>query len=86
MSIEMKVSDARADFSTVTGRAEFAGETVYLTKNGRRAVAVVSAHAAELLEQIEDLVDVREATAAIDALAAGTEQRRRYTRHTPRTT
>lgn len=61
----------------LAARAEYGGETVYLTRHGRRTAAVVPAGTAELLEQLEDLLDV-EAVAAVQArLADGTEPRRR---------
>lgn len=75
---EMSVSEARAEISDVVARAEYAGETVYLTKHGRRAGAVVSATAAELLEDIEDLVDIQAVEEVRARLADGTEQRRRF--------
>ncbi|MQA76279.1 MAG: hypothetical protein GEU88_18435 [Solirubrobacterales bacterium] len=39
---DMSVSEARAEISDVVARAEYAGETVYLTKHGRRAGAVAA--------------------------------------------
>lgn len=56
-SVEMTVTEARARISDVTSRAEYGGETVYLTRNGHRAAAVVPAAAAELLEELEEAVD-----------------------------
>lgn len=75
MAVELTVSEARADLGPVTSRAEYSGETTYLTKHGRRAAAVVPAAAAELLEQIEDLMDAEAVRAALADLEAGTEQR-----------
>jgi prevent-host-death family protein len=85
MAVEISVSDARAELGPVTSRVEYGGETVYLTKHGRRAVAVVPAAAAELLEEIEDLMDAEAVEVALAALRAGTDQRVRFTRRTPRT-
>lgn len=59
MATEMTGSEARAELGPITSRAEYGGETTYLTKHGHRAAAVVPAAAAELLEQLEDLVDGR---------------------------
>jgi prevent-host-death family protein len=70
MSREMSLSEARAQLPDVTDRAGYFGETVYITKHGRRTSAVVPAAAAQLLEDLEDLIDVtavREALADLDA-------------------
>jgi prevent-host-death family protein len=84
MAVEITVSEARADLGPVTSRAAYAGETTYLTKHGRRAAAVVPAASAELLEEIEDLLDVQAVRTALAELEAGTEERRAFTRRTPR--
>ncbi|MFC4000898.1 type II toxin-antitoxin system prevent-host-death family antitoxin [Prauserella oleivorans] len=83
-SVEMPVSEARADFGGVTGRAEYGHEIVYLTKHGRRAAAVVPAEAAELLERIEELVDEHEASEVLARLKTGTEERVPFRRRTRR--
>ncbi|HVV14014.1 type II toxin-antitoxin system prevent-host-death family antitoxin [Amycolatopsis sp.] len=67
----MSISAARESLGPVTSRVEYGGETVYLTKHGRRAAAVVPAAAAELLEQLEDVFDLEATRAALDALASG---------------
>ncbi|GDY30813.1 hypothetical protein GTS_24460 [Gandjariella thermophila] len=86
MSVEMPVSQARAELGPVTSRAEFNGETTYLLKHGHRAAAVVPAAVAELVEQIEDLLD-RDAVAEVLAkLAAGTEESVPFVRRTRRQT
>jgi prevent-host-death family protein len=86
MATEMTVSEARADLGPVTSRVEYGGETVYLTKHGHRAAAVVPAAAAELLEQIEDALDADAVMAALASLADGTEERLPYKRRTTRRT
>ncbi len=43
MVSELTVSEARADLGPVTSRAEYGGETTYLTKHGHRAAAAVAA-------------------------------------------
>ncbi|WP_158546652.1 type II toxin-antitoxin system prevent-host-death family antitoxin [Halopolyspora algeriensis] len=81
MSAEMPVSSARTDIGPVTDRAEYTGEITYLTKHGRRAAAVVSAQAAELLEDLDDLETARDRLAAIDS---GEEQPVPFVRRTQR--
>lgn len=77
MPMDVALTDARSSLGELAARAEYGGEMVYLTRHGRRTAAVVSARTAELLEQLEDLLD---ATAVVEVqarLAAGTEGRRR---------
>ncbi len=82
MTAEMTVSQARADLGAVTSRAEYGGETTYLTKHGRRAAALVPAAAAELLEQLEDLVDEEAVRTALARLRSGDEERVPFVRRT----
>jgi len=86
MDVDMTVSQARADLGAVTSRAEYGGETTYLTKHGHRAAAVVPAAAAELLEQLEDLVDEQAVHAALASLRSGDEERLPFVRRTRRQT
>lgn len=84
MSSEVPVSEARADLGPITARAEYGGETVYLTKHGRRAAAVVPAGAAELLEELEDVLDGEAVSAALAALHAGRDRPEPFVRRTVR--
>ena len=86
MDGDMTVSQARADLGAVTSRAEYGGETTYLTKHGHRAAAVVPATAAELLEQLEDLVDEQAVHDALASLRSGDEERLPFVRRTRRQT
>ncbi len=86
MTVELTVSQARADLGPVTSRAEYGGETTYLTKHGHRAAAVVPVAAAELLEQIEDLVDDDAVRAALAGLRSGTDARIPFVPRTRRRT
>ena len=82
MTSEMTVSQGRADLGAVTARAEFGGETTYLTKHGHRAAAVVPAASAELLEQLEDLIDARRVETALANLNSGNDERVPFVRRT----
>lgn len=84
MSVEMSFTAARAELGPVTNRVEYGGETVYLTKHGRRTTAIVPAAAAELLEQIEDLLDGQAVQNALEALHNGTEEAIPFVRRTRR--
>jgi hypothetical protein len=55
-----------------------------LTKHGQRAAAVVHAAAAELLENLENLLDAQAVRVALAELEAGTEERVPFARRTPR--
>lgn len=85
MDADMTMSQARADLGAVTSRAEYGGETTYLTKHGHRAAAVVPAAAAQLLEQLEDLIDEHAVQAALASLRSGDEERLPFVRRTPTT-
>jgi hypothetical protein len=84
MSVEMPVSQARVELGPVTSRAEFNGETTYLLKHGHRAAAVVPAAVAELVEQIEDVLDRDAVTEVLDKLESGTEDTVPFVRRTRR--
>ncbi len=71
---DMTVSEARADLGAVTSRAEYSGETTYLTKHGHRAAAVVPAAYAELPEQLEDKIDAESVRAALADLDNGADK------------
>ena len=86
MTAEMTVSEARADLGAVTSRAEYGGETTYLTKHGHRAAAVVPAAAAELLEQLEDFLDEQAVRTALASLETGDEERVPFVRRARRQT
>ncbi len=77
MSTDVSLTEARASLGDLAARAEYGGETVFLSRHGRRAAALVPAGAAELLEQVEDLLDARAVAEVQARLAAGTESRRR---------
>jgi PHD/YefM family antitoxin component YafN of YafNO toxin-antitoxin module len=86
MSVEMPVSQARAELGPVTSRAEFNGETTYLLKHGHRAAAVVPAAVAELVEQIEEVLDRDAVSEVLAKLEAGTEESVPFVRRTRRQT
>lgn len=83
MSMDVAMTDARSSLGDLAARAEYGGETVYLTRHGRRAAAVVSARTAELLEQLEDLLDATAVAEVQARLDAGTEGRRRLVNAPP---
>ncbi|HEX3782944.1 MAG TPA: type II toxin-antitoxin system Phd/YefM family antitoxin [Pseudonocardiaceae bacterium] len=80
MSIELSLTEARAQLPEITNRAEYTGETVYVTKHGRRTSAVVPAAAAQLLEDLEDLMDIEAVREALSDLDLGHDQPRPFVR------
>jgi prevent-host-death family protein len=61
----MTVTDARSRLSEAVDTARVSHEPVYLTRRGRRVVALIDAEdLATLIEAAEDLEDLRAANAA----------------------
>ena len=62
---EMSISDARARLADVIDEARIARDPVYLTRRGNRVAAVVDAGVLDkLIEDAEDLADLRSAAEA----------------------
>ena len=62
---DMAIRDARDHLADVVNRAAYGGESVYLTRRGKRMAAVVPAELLEAWEAAEDAVDVAEARKAL---------------------
>ncbi|WP_236790415.1 type II toxin-antitoxin system prevent-host-death family antitoxin [Amycolatopsis sp. GM8] len=82
VQVEISVTEAREALGPVTNHVEYGGQTVYLTKHGRRAAALVPAPAAELLEELEDAFDLTAVRAALAAVAAGENVPQPFVRRT----
>jgi len=65
---EMPITDARAHLTELANRAEYNGESVYLTRHGKRVAALVPADWLSEIERVEDEIDN---AAADSALAEG---------------
>ena len=68
------VSEARRDFAQLVNRVTYGGERVVLTKNNKRAAAIVSAEDLDLLEILEDAIDVHEARKILQRMKAKGEK------------
>jgi prevent-host-death family protein len=62
---DLTTVQARAQLSEIINRAAFAKERLFLTRRGKRIVAVVPGEDIELLETLEDHIDIQEARAAL---------------------
>lgn len=62
---EMPITDARAQLTELANRAEYNGESVYLTRHGKRVAALVPADWLTEIERIEDQIDNAAADAAL---------------------
>jgi prevent-host-death family protein len=70
----LSVTEARGTLSEVVNRVQYGGERVTIQKHGAPAVVLVSVEDAQLLAQLEDRIDLRQARAALaEAKAKGTK-------------
>jgi len=59
--IRLPASDVRKDFSEALNRVAFGGERIILHRRGKDAAVLVSVEDLRLLEDIEDILDAKEA-------------------------
>lgn len=72
MSIDWPVTQARNDFGELLNQAAYGDEPIFLTRHGRRLVAMISADKLEhLIELAEDATDAEEADKARKEMARG---------------
>ncbi len=64
MMVHMTTSEARSDFSAAVKSAQ-CGERVMLSSHGKPVAALVSVEDLELLQEIEDRIDGRQASEAL---------------------
>jgi prevent-host-death family protein len=65
MSDILSVSDAKRQLGAIVDRAHLSHETVFLTRRGRRVVAIIDAAEFDRLREIAE--DAEDATAAVTA-------------------
>lgn len=63
--VETTAANLRKHLGDHLNRAEFGGERVIVTRNGRRSAVLISIKDLELLQAIEDRIDVAAAREAI---------------------
>ena len=61
---EMSVDETRTQLSDVINRAADGKERIFITRHGKRVVAIVPVEDIEALEAIEDRLDLEEAAKA----------------------
>jgi prevent-host-death family protein len=57
----LAVSEARKELADVVDRVKYKGERFILSKNGKRAAAIISVEDLDLLEGLQDIRDTEEA-------------------------
>ena len=68
----MRLSDARDHLADVVNQATYGKEPIYLTRRGKRVVAIVdSAYLDQLIQGAEDAVDAADADRARQEMAGG---------------
>lgn len=69
----LNTTEARENLADVLNRVAYAKTRVRITRRGREIAAVVPIEDLELIERLEDQIDIREATKALEeAKAKGT--------------
>ena len=65
MTTKISTADARKNFSNVVNRVSFGKESIILTRRGEEIAALVAIDELRLLQEIEDRIDLADATKAI---------------------
>jgi prevent-host-death family protein len=63
---EISVVYAREHFAEYLGRVTFSKDRVVVTKHGKKVAAVVPYEDLQLLEKLEEVIDLKEAKAALE--------------------
>jgi antitoxin Phd len=65
MTTKISTADARKNFSNVVNRVSFGKESIILTRRGEEIAALVAIDELRLLQELEDRIDLADATKAI---------------------
>ena len=65
MTTKISTADARKHFSNIVNRVSFGKETIILTRRGEEIAALVAIDELRLLQELEDRIDIADATKAI---------------------
>ncbi len=70
MPITISTAEARKKFADIVNRVAYGHEPVILTRRGEEIAALVSMEEFELLQQIEDVIDIKDAKKALEEQGA----------------
>jgi prevent-host-death family protein len=62
---ELSVAEAREQFSDAINRAAYGKERIYITRRGKRVIAIVPIEDVEAIQVIEDAIDREEVEKAL---------------------
>ena len=65
MTTKISTADARKHFSNIVNRVSFGKESIILTRRGEEIAALVAIDELRLLQELEDRLDIADATKAI---------------------
>jgi antitoxin Phd len=65
MTTKISTADARKHFSNIVNRVSFGKEPIILTRRGEEIAALVAIDELRLLQELEDRIDIADATKAI---------------------
>jgi prevent-host-death family protein len=66
MPTTISTVDARKKFADIVNKVAYGKESIILTRRGQNVAALVSMEELELLQQIEDRIDIKDALKALE--------------------
>jgi len=65
MANKISTADARKNFADIVNKVAYGNESIVLTRRGQEVAALISIDELRLLQQIEDYIDIEDATKAL---------------------
>ena len=65
MPNKISTADARKNFADIVNKVTYGKESIVLTRRGKEVAALISIDKLRLLQQIEDYIDIEDATKAL---------------------
>jgi prevent-host-death family protein len=62
MTVKISTADARKNLSDIVNKVAYGKEPIVLTRRGQDIAALISMEELELLQQLEDHIDIEDAT------------------------
>jgi prevent-host-death family protein len=69
MTTKISTADARKNLADIVNKVAYGKESIVLTRRGQDVAALVSIEELELLQQIEDYIDIKDAKKALQGAA-----------------